>query len=109
MAYAFASVTLKKKHYSENRNHDAGHYAQPGIKPLRYDVLRCVKRDPPQKIHPGCMRRGDDQSEQQRMLHSAPRANKIRGDQSLAVTGLQGMERAEAHGNRKRDKNDAPS
>ena len=55
------------------------------------------------------MRRGDDQSEQQRMLHGAPRANEISGDQSLAVTGLQRMERAEAHGKRKRDKNDAPS
>ena len=103
----FAQITPHQKNHTERQDHDPGYQSQPGIKLLRHDVLRSIESDRAEQIHARGVRRGDDQAEQQRMLERAARADEIRRDQSLAMSRLKGVKRAEADGNAERQQNDS--
>ena len=71
----FAEITPHQENRAQTGDQHTGDYSQPGIKPLRHDVLGCVQGHRAKQIYSSRMRRGYNQSEQKRMLHSSTRTH----------------------------------
>ncbi len=71
----FAEITSHQENRAQTGDQHTGDYSQPGIKALRHDVLGCVQGHRAKQIYSSRMRRGYNQSEQKRMLHSSTRTH----------------------------------
>ena len=91
------TIPAAEKHVSAKPgNGQAGEYAQPRVELLGHDVARGIESDGAQRKYSRCMRGGDDQAEQYGMPRCSPRANQVGGNNRLAVTGLERVQRSQS-------------
>src|SRR5579859_3163722 len=82
---------------AEHDDDESRDNSQPGIEFLRNDVLGSIQSDRAKRVDACGVRKSDDSAEQDRVRCRAARADQIRCDQSLSMSGFERMQRAQSH------------
>ena len=93
--------------HAENGDEDSRRGAQPRVQALGHDVARGVERDDSEQVDADGVGHRHHEPEEERVPGRAPRSHQVRGHDGLAVTGLERVERAQAHRHRQREQDHA--
>ena len=72
----------------EDSDGKPGSDTEPGVEMVRHNVLRCVKRDEPQRVDPGGVGDGDDQTKEQGMGGRSLRPHQVGRHDGFSVSRL---------------------
>jgi hypothetical protein len=88
---------------------ETGKHSQSGVQALRNDGTRGIEGNRSQQVHVRCVRRGDNQAQQESVLRRPPRADKVSGNDRFPVPRLKRVQGTETSGHECREQNNLQS